>query len=68
MTTARTRLASNDSRGQHLEFGACDASIADSQPPVPDVIEANQHGTIISANACVDGALADYLIKPRTTG
>ncbi|MBY4212422.1 alpha/beta fold hydrolase [Rhodococcus fascians] len=25
-------------------------------------VEANQHGTIISANACVDGALADYVI------
>ncbi|MBY4401058.1 hypothetical protein HQO26_07030 [Rhodococcus fascians] len=26
--------------GQQLEFGACDSSIVDSQPPVPEVIEA----------------------------
>ncbi|AMY51852.1 MULTISPECIES: hypothetical protein [Nocardiaceae] len=26
--------------GQKLEFGACDASIVDSQPPVPEVVEA----------------------------
>ncbi|NIL82846.1 hypothetical protein RhoFasGS6_00182 [Rhodococcus fascians] len=26
--------------GQKLEFGSCDASIVDSKPPIPEVIEA----------------------------
>ncbi|GGG03429.1 hypothetical protein GCM10007304_16910 [Rhodococcoides trifolii] len=37
-------------------------SLADTLGARLLTVEANQHGTIISANACVDGAVADYLI------
>mgnify|MGYP005990495897 CR=1 FL=1 len=37
-------------------------SLADTLGARLLTVEANQHGTIISANACVDGAIADYLI------
>ncbi|WP_255183347.1 MULTISPECIES: alpha/beta hydrolase [unclassified Rhodococcus (in: high G+C Gram-positive bacteria)] len=37
-------------------------SLADTLGARLLTVDGNQHGTIISANACVDGAIADYLI------
>lgn len=43
-------------------------SLADTLNARLLTVEANQHGTIISANACVDGALADYPIDLELPG